>query len=82
MPTAATKRKKKTGCKCIEAADKQLREEFGATFKRALTMDFSTMTPGLAGPFLAIEFVTSTRSNRKLPTVECAFCPFCGKAKG
>lgn len=77
----AKKATKKTGCKCIDAADKQLREKVGATFKRCLTMDFNTMTPGLAGPFLAIEWVAKPKRGKSLPTVDCAFCPFCGKAQ-
>jgi hypothetical protein len=77
----AKKMKSTAKCKCLEAADKELREHYGATFKRSLTMNFDTMQAGIAGPFLAIEWVANTRSNRKLPTVECAYCPFCGKKK-
>lgn len=84
MTATATKKKpakKAKGCDCLKQADAQLRELHGATFKTCLTMDFNTMQAGIAGPFLAIEWVTVTRGARKLPTVTCAFCPFCGKKK-
>jgi hypothetical protein len=75
-------KKKAAGCKCIDEADKQLREKVGATFKQCLTMDFDTMSPGFAGPFLAIEWAGGAKRNGKsLPTVTCAYCPFCGKKK-
>jgi hypothetical protein len=73
--------KPKAGCGCLKTIDERLRADYGATFKKGLTMNFDTMQAGIAGPFLAIEWITTVRTNRKLPTIECAFCPFCGKKK-
>ena len=73
-------KKKPERCKCIDEADKQCREKYGATFKRSLFIDFKTGKSGLSGPQLALEWLNGKpKGSKALPTCECAFCPFCGK---
>lgn len=69
----------KKRCNCVEQVQKQAKEQ-GFQLVRKLTFDFDKRQAGLSGPLLLVERTEDAKRGRKpLPTVECAYCPFCGK---
>lgn len=75
MPTRV--KKTKDGCGCLDAAQKEA-EPHGFAFDTAIQMDFDAGRGRVAGPFLAVHRIDGAKRKR-LPTVTCAYCPFCGK---
>ena len=65
----------KSGCKCIESVQSQLKSR-GVHLVRHLQMDLEAGEGRLSPPSLVVE--RSAGSKVKLPTVFCSYCPFCG----
>lgn len=65
-------------CKCLAACQKKAREQ-GFQFVSKPCIDFKAGKVGMAGPFLMVEKCDGFPKRKPLPTVCCAFCPFCGK---
>lgn len=82
MATATKKNKSKPkACDCFQKVNKEL-ESQGIALDSALQMNFEAGTGTVAGPFLAVHWRDSPKRNgKRLPTLTCAYCPFCGKKK-
>jgi hypothetical protein len=63
-------------CKCIEQVNKQL-EQSNARISQGLQINFKTGASGLSSPFVVVEKVDG-KIRKRLPSVVCSFCPFCG----
>ena len=74
-----SERKKGKRCKCAESVNDQLKEKTVAVLVRRLQMDFDKGEASLAGPFLQVEWHSKPKGHKSLPTLLCAYCPFCGK---
>ncbi len=70
-------------CICLEAVQKKLsfqtEKHCGARIVTAFIMNFKSNTLRESPPALLLEKINPKASRKPLPTVVCAFCPFCGK---
>ena len=64
-------------CKCVETVNDKLRD-IGFSLRRHMQINFTTKMAGLSPPCVEV-FRHDTKKRGKIPTVLCAFCPFCGK---
>lgn len=69
----------KTQCNCIESVNEQLDQLRGAVVHRELLMNFKTGKSRMSPPLLVVRKSDSKNKSKRLPTVFCTFCPFCGR---
>jgi hypothetical protein len=77
----AKRKAQPTECDCAKQVDDELNKR-GIALDKALSMDFTTGKASVAMPFIAVHWKDKPKRGKRLPTVTCAFCPFCGKKKG
>lgn len=78
MATKAAKKKPAAKrCRCAQLVNRRL-ERNNARLYQPMHIDFDKGKAGLLGPALLLEKIDSTK-RKELPTVACAYCPFCGK---
>ena len=79
MKTATAKKCSATKeCKCREQVNKQLSEKFGAGLTCKTVVNFKTGKMRPSPPLLMVDN-DDPKSRKPLPTIMCAYCPFCGK---
>lgn len=64
-------------CDCAASVNEKL-VEHNAVLDRGLLIDRSTGTVRMAPPALSVSKLDPKKRGR-LPTLYCAFCPFCGE---
>jgi len=70
-------KKSVAGCKCIDDVQSQLKD-MGATLVRHFQMDFKAGKSTMSPPSLEVRKLEGAKGKR-LPTIICDHCPFCGK---
>jgi len=65
-------------CKCVDLVNERLKED-GCVLLQHMQIDFSSGKASMSGPCVSVERKVRTRTSKKIPTVLCTFCPFCGK---
>ena len=73
-------KRKSRGCKCLSAAQDGLAEH-GCQFSTGLAVNFTAGRGEIVGPILQVEWIDKPQRGKRLPSVLCAYCPFCGKKK-
>lgn len=63
-------------CKCIKQVNDELRLS-NAQVAQGLRIDFANGRASMAPPQVVLEKIDA-KSRKKLPTMLCSFCPFCG----
>lgn len=80
---AARKKKalaKKLPCKCVKQINEQLDPQ-GLELDSRIVMNFAEGTGGSESPLIALAW-QNDKKRKKVPTMFCAYCPFCGQKKG
>jgi hypothetical protein len=72
---------KRKACDCLKRVNDAMDEKGGYRLSTALRMNFQTGQASIDGPFLMVHWSGGPKRGKKLPTVACAYCPFCGKKK-
>ena len=63
-------------CKCVEAVNAQLKDS-GVKLVQHMQFNFQTGKGSMSGPCIEVCKIEKA-SRKKLLTVMCSYCPFCG----
>lgn len=63
-------------CKCLDQVNSQLKDS-NAMISQGFQINFKTGRSSMSPPMLATEKIDS-KIRKRLPSVICSFCPFCG----
>lgn len=69
--------KKKKSCLCLEQVNKKLKDS-NCKVAQGLQVNFKTGAASMSPPFIVTEKI-DRKIRKRMPSVICSFCPFCGK---
>ena len=70
--------KKATKCNCVNEVNEKLKDiGSGAKLVQHMEFDFKAGKASMSGPCIEVCKINKA-SRKKLPTVMCSYCPFCG----
>lgn len=67
----------KSQCECLDQVQAKL-EEMGFRLTRSMMVNFDANRASMSPPHLMVERL-SGKSRKRIPTILCTHCPFCGK---